>query len=54
MEDNDIGTEAIATATVTPDAPKPAAPAPAHESPIDQAKGVATKVLAMITGRTKS
>jgi hypothetical protein len=49
MEDSNIGTDA--TGTVTADAPEPSSATPTHESPIEQAKGVAAKVLAMITGR---
>lgn len=48
----DTSTDAMGT-----DAPTPAGSAttpPKHQSPIDQARGVATKVLGMITGRAKS
>jgi hypothetical protein len=52
MEDAHISTDAMGT-----DAPPPANSAstpPEHKSPIDQARDMATKVVAMITGRAKS
>jgi hypothetical protein len=52
MEDIHINTDAMGTQT--PDAPKPTSAPPKHESPFDQTKDAAKKVLAMITGRAKN
>lgn len=52
MDDAHTGTEA--TGTVTPVAPPPTPAPPQHQSPIEQTKDMAKKVLAMITGRPKS
>ena len=51
MEDIHINTDAMGTETAA--APKPASTPPKHQSPIEQTKDVAKKVLAMITGRAK-
>jgi hypothetical protein len=49
MSDSPISTES--TGTTAPPEPSPISAAPTHQSPIDQAKDAAKKVLALITGR---
>ncbi|HEY7965575.1 MAG TPA: hypothetical protein VID68_00970 [Solirubrobacteraceae bacterium] len=52
MEDMHVNTNQSATPTAA--GPDPQSAPPKHQSPIDQTKDAAKKVLAMITGRPKS
>jgi len=52
MEDVHVSTNQ--TGSTTPAGLDPSNTPPKHQSPIDQTKDAAKKVLAMITGRTKS
>ena len=52
MEDTHSTSDAAGT--VTPDAPEPTVTAPKTQSPIDQTRDMAKKILAMITGHSKN
>lgn len=51
---DDVHTSTATTGAGTPAGPSPTNTPPKHQSPIDQTRDAAKKVLAMITGRTKS